>query len=172
MENNIFFVCVHVCWRPGVPSSCCKLWWRISTRYSADGIILKKYTKTNVQFHFLRKWQELSWGLGQSVGASTWFTSTTIDGLRVSLGGLEIVTLREKQTLNWLWCNRWYTWRTGYTCSISGVTVRSIYKMLIWKNFKFFLQGTIHSPCSLPTSLNMLYMNFYQPASHQEESEH
>ena len=34
--------------------------------------------------------------LGQPVGASTWLTFTAIDGLRVSLGGPRIVTLREK----------------------------------------------------------------------------
>ena len=45
-----------------VPSSCCK-WWRISTGYSAGEVILTNYTKTNVKFHFLKKWQEWSWGV-------------------------------------------------------------------------------------------------------------
>lgn len=35
-------------------------------------------------------------GLGQPVAASTWFTFTALDGLRWSLGGAGIVTLKEK----------------------------------------------------------------------------
>ena len=129
-----------------------------------------------MQFHFLRKWQELSRGV-----------RTTCRGFHLayfhSYWWIKSVTRRPKNSHTegksrpciraFLWCDRQCTRRTGYICSVPGVEVRSIYKIFVWKNLKFFLQGTLHGPSSLPASLNMRYMNFYQPASHwEEESEH
>lgn len=104
-----------------------------------------------MQFHFLRKWQELSWGV-----------RTTCRGFHLayfhSYWWIKSVTRRPRNSHTegrsrpciraFLWCDRQCTRRTGYIRSVPGVEVRSIYKIFVWKNLKFFLKGTLHGPNS------------------------